>query len=73
MDHTSHLIYVATWCIEGTLGITGHDMLEYMNKLITFYKINFDILKNGAANTDRNFHNFCEFCILFTIEVKWLF
>ena len=30
-------------------------------------------MKNGAANADRNFHNFCEFCILFTIEQKWLF
>ena len=30
-------------------------------------------MKNGAAKADRNFHNFSEFCILFTIEQKWLF
>ena len=33
----------------------------------------FDILKNGAAKADRNFPNFSEFCIFFTIEQKWLF
>ena len=30
-------------------------------------------MKNGAAKADRIFHNFSEFCILFTIEQKWLF
>ena len=30
-------------------------------------------MKNGAANADRNFTNFSEFCIFFTIEQKWLF
>ena len=30
-------------------------------------------MKNGAAKADRNFHNFSEFCILLTIEQKWLF
>ena len=30
-------------------------------------------MKNGAANADRNFPNFSEFCIFFTIEQKLLF
>ena len=30
-------------------------------------------MKNGAANADRNFPNFSEFCIFFTIVQKWLF
>ena len=30
-------------------------------------------MKNGAANADRNFPNFSEFCIFFTIKQKWLF
>ena len=33
----------------------------------------FDILQNGAAQADRNFHDFSAFCLFFTIMKKWLF
>ena len=33
----------------------------------------FDILQNGAAQADRNFHDFSEFCLFLTFVKKWQF
>ena len=33
----------------------------------------FDILQNGTAQVDRNFHDFSEFCLFFTFVKEWQF